>query len=178
MDNENPFAALLQSSAAKPEEEPKTGPPSSDVLEDVFGFTLIEKNAVERHLVFLRDVAEVFPKGQLDVEILEHALFERLLLKDENKVGAVLQYLFDCYGKSEVLDQRTRSAVKAIIIRNVVTALQQPDLYAEQNVYQQLFDLLLTDFCEKQQFFEDLYEACVNDEGKLFVFFLRIILYF
>lgn len=165
MDNQNPFAALLQAAAPdkpeKSEEEP-------NALEEVFGFTLKERNAKERNLVFLSDLAATFPEHSLDVEVLEHALFERLLLEGEDKVKEVLMYLYDCYCKLGALEEEIRAAVKALIIRDVVTSLKQPDLYPEQNVNQQFYDLSKSDFGSKENFFEDLYEALENDEGMCF----------
>lgn len=165
MSQDNPFAALLQDVATEKSEEKDEAVSSAIPLEDVFGFTLIEKDAVKRNLVFLSDLAEMFPNRQLDIEILEHALFERLLLENEDQVREVLLYLFDCYSKIEELDEQTRIPVKAIILRNIVTSLKQPDLYTEQNVNQQLYDLMKTDFCEKKAFLKDLYLAFVDDEG-------------
>lgn len=165
MDNENPFAALLQSTPNKTEKS-KQEAPARNLLEDVFGFTLVEEIAEQNNLVYLRDLAEMFPQRRLDVEILEHALFERLLLEDEFKIEKVLLYLYECYSNIGILDEETRTAVKAIILRNIITSLKQPDLYPEQNVNQQLFNLMQTDFSSTKPFFEDLYSAFENDEGE------------
>lgn len=163
MANENPFAALLQDTASKTKK--------INLLENVFGFTLLEENATQQGLVYLRDLAEMFPQRQLDIEILKHALFERLLLEDKFKIDEVVVYLYKCYRNIGVLDEETRTAVKAIILRNIVTSLKQPDLYPEQNVNQQLFNLMQIDFSSAKPFFEDLYLAFENDEGERFSFF-------
>lgn len=166
MDPGNPFAALVQDLNAEAKTEKSKKPPISSVLEDIFGFTLIEENARKRNLIFLKELAEVFPQRSLDIEILEHALFERLLLDGDEKVEEVLMYLFDCYCKLEAIEGETLESVKAIIMRDIVTSLKQPDLYTDQNVSQQFFNLANTDFSSKLGFFEDLYTSFVNDEGR------------
>lgn len=167
MDTGNPFAALVESDSVVSNtanvgnlKEIST----SHILEDVFGFTLIEEDARERGLVFLKDLAEVFTKRQLDTEILEHALFERLLLEGDDKVDEVLIYLFDCYCKLDALGEEGKS-IKPIVMRDIVTSLKQPDLYTTQDINQQFFNLTMSDFSSKLRFFEDLYTALANDEG-------------
>lgn len=170
MDSVNPFAALVQetSDAQKVEENGKSS--VSRVLENIFGFTIIEEHAVKRGLVFLRDLSNVFPDRELDLEMLKHALFERLFLEGSDQIDEVLIYLYDCYCKTEALEEsEIREPVKAIIVRDILTSLMQPDLYANQNVIQQFFNLMKTDFCSKMGFLEDLYNLFVSEEGEQIV---------
>lgn len=165
MDNKNPFAGLVEETNSEKKPQKTEKQLATNVLEDVFGFTLIEENAIQRNLIFLRDLSDVFPKRELDTEILEHALFERLLVDDENRVD-VLVYLFDCYCNSEMLEGEIHKSVKAIVMRNIVTSLTQPDLYTDQNVNQQFFNLVKMEFCSKPEFFDDLYTAFIDYEGE------------
>lgn len=178
MNDENPFAALLDDT------KPETAKPrasTSAVLEEIFGFTLSQAAAKERGLVFLQELSEVFHEKELTVENLEHALFERLLLSEpqifilsEAKEGVVekevLPFLFSCYCNlrdSEVneLEGETSSAVKSLIMRNVVTAITQRELYSDQDINQQLFDLIKSDYASKVDFLEDLNSAFLSEEN-------------
>lgn len=171
MESQNPFAALLQETSNEKKVEASEKPSFSSVLEEIFGFTVIEEHAVKRGLVFLSDLSDVFPNRELDLEMLKHALFERLFLEGIDQIDEVLIYLYDCYCKTEALaETEMREPVKAIILGDILTSLMQPDLYANQDVTQQFFKLMRTDFGSKLGFLEDLYNSFVRDEGEKFLY--------
>lgn len=163
MDSENPFAALVEETSTDKQIEKQ---PDNNILEDIFGFTINEEHAFQHNLVFLQDIADAFPNRELDLQTLEHALFDRLFLEGKDEVE-VLNYLYECYCKTEVLEGEMRESVRTIIMRDIVTSLMQPDLYTNQeNINNQFFNLLKTDFCSKLIFLEDLYNFFIKDEGE------------
>ena len=145
----------------------------NQILEKIFLLTL-EKDPdafADRppRCVFMTDLSETL-EGQtwLDMECLEQAVFERLLMKDpglyvvslvqdrsEDAESArlagesqVLYYLYQCYTRVKNLEnqyQKTKMTeeikkCKAVIVMNAKTCLQQPDLY-EQNLTKQFVDI-------------------------------------
>lgn len=136
----------------------------SRYIENIFGFSL-NKNT-DRQLIFLSELADGNPNQEvIDVELLEQALFERLLLEQpsesvvnvpENGVmdSHVVQtdgisYLFECYRRiNKVLSIKKNEELKEelvemrnLIIRNVSTALKQPELYETQDLNHQVLQL-------------------------------------
>lgn len=133
----------------------------NNIVEEVFGLTLSgNKDRIEsgRQLVFLEELAYALaPQDWLNAESVEHAIFERLMLADpESKVigkkngkedcidGHILQteivpYLFESYCrllqyKSNEQLRETIDNMKQIVVRNIGTALQEPDLFQSQEV--------------------------------------------
>lgn len=114
------------------------------LMAHVFGLTLCQNSNSRAHgsLVFI------------DTDSIEHAVFERLMLSDPKSAvqdivqGAdnhiletqVITYLYECYCRlkhyqiNSDLEQIIRNACQ-IILRNVNTALQEPDLFQYQEVY-------------------------------------------
>lgn len=136
----------------------------NELVEDAFKFTL-NKNPRSQSLVYLEDIASGTEKPLIDLELLEHALFERLLLdkpescivKSRNPSNGVdvrvtltecMVYLFECYkdlcqyrSKQQTDDKEWLQVVDQMIklvVRNAATALKQPDLYEGQNVHAQV----------------------------------------
>ncbi|KAK4872457.1 hypothetical protein RN001_014486 [Aquatica leii] len=139
----NPFAALL--------EEPKYLK-TTNTIEGIFGFTL---DPNKKNLVFLEDLSESLSTNTLTKENLEHALFERILLRqpqdyiknvnDEICEAKIIVYLFNCLEKTnELQDDDLRPHIEDLILRNVITALKQPELHEGQDVYDQLYSVLKT----------------------------------
>lgn len=140
----------------------------NQLIEDVFKFT-INKNpetfAKKQSLTYLEEVAVTTDKSLIDLEVLEHALFERLLLenpvsqlikyKDNDRnvdiratLNECITYLFEC---SKDLQQYSNTVqnesdewkqiinhINTLIIRNAATALKQPDLYSFQDIHAQV----------------------------------------
>lgn len=173
----------------------------NNIVENVFHFTINPKAGEgfpvgDRQLVFLEELAEATkPKVHLDLEALEQALFERLLLTDietcvipktcrsykEHVVQKqVFPYLFSSIQNLQtyehVSNQVVKNAVqrmKELIFRNAVTALKQPALFEGQDFSMQLVELLQHVDPQCHTFFIDIVKAFMSD-GKLFFYFLAI----
>ncbi|EFN65888.1 Ubiquitin conjugation factor E4 A [Camponotus floridanus] len=126
----------------------------------VFGLTLCQNSNSHAHgsLVFI------------DTDSIEHAVFERLMLSDPKSAvrdivqGAdshiletqVITYLYECYCRlkhyqvNSDLEQIMRNACQ-IILRNVNTALQEPDLFQYQEVHSQFVALFTDDITSKSE---------------------------
>ncbi|XP_052772600.1 ubiquitin conjugation factor E4 A-like isoform X2 [Mya arenaria] len=166
----------------------------SCMLEKVFLITLDNDEAFEEgrpvRCVYMEGLAETLD-GQtwLDVDCLEQAVFERLLL--ENPGGSVivtsprsvgrpteasqaaerhvLRYLTQCYSRLGKLAQNNEysdldtelSRCRSVILLNSKTCLQQSELYPDQNIRKQFIDIYL--------------EAChfLSDDTSTQEFFLR-----
>lgn len=115
-------------------------------------------------LVYIEPSDSVAEAGISDAAILEQVLFERLLL--DNPSGSLiccnpnrngindghfvdkecLSYLFECYrrlfgrrnGTSSEKKNQSIAEMIGLVLRNVTTALKQPDLYESQNLPKQV----------------------------------------
>lgn len=179
----NPFAALLESNNSPSEEtspDQKT-PKVTTIIEDIFGFTL-NKNKKQK-LVYLEDISNTFNNQDLNVDSLEHALFERVLLsnpqdcieslpntliKSDICETKVILYLFTCFKKAlEVHEEVLVNNIKDLIMLNVITALKQPELYENQDLIAQLYDISKQLDSSSSLFFEEIYLRVSKDEGIL-----------
>ncbi|KAG7211137.1 hypothetical protein KM043_010462 [Ampulex compressa] len=149
-----------------------------DLLENVFGLTLHDRSNVPKELVFI------------DTDSIEHAIFERLMLSDprsklvsakgskstsceEHTVeGRPVRYLFESYRRLQLYPARlsfsdTINDVRKIILRNVGTALQEPDLFQGQEVYEQFVALFVDDAASKAELSSFVHglvnELCADD---------------
>lgn len=174
----NPFAALIGSSSSSKNDE--NGAPISSLIENCFGFTLSRARSSKNGFVYLEEQALTFPDKELDLEILEHALFERLFLQnpqecvlstEKNAQGEiyetrVIQYLFHCYTRTnELKNEELKKVLNSLVMRNVLTSLKQPELYEGQNVFAEFYDVLKSMHVLADKFFSTVYEAFHNDEG-------------
>ncbi|XP_011494935.1 PREDICTED: ubiquitin conjugation factor E4 A [Ceratosolen solmsi marchali] len=125
-----------------------------ELIADVFGIILRQWNikTSTRQLVFI------------DTDSIEHAIFERLLLTNPNSMliskettkkedldnhfiqSEIVTYLFECYRRL----QRYKKSdgfydivenIQVIIMRNISTALQEPEIFLDQEVYIQFISL-------------------------------------
>lgn len=118
-----------------------------------------------QQMVYMEEVAQGCEEScLLNLELLEQALFERLLLfnpsdylipsnvstaqTEDVAQTKVLLYLYGCYVRnSEVANLNdsiatdTAQKMKGLILRNACTSLKQPDLFEGQNLSNQLLDL-------------------------------------
>lgn len=169
----------------------------NNIVENVFHFT-INPNAgdgfpvSDKQLVFLEELAEATkPQVFLDLEALEQALFERLLLTDIEKYvipktsrvymehvvqKQIFPYLFSSIQNLQNYEQVSSPIVKTavqrmkeLIFRNAVTALKQPALFEGQDFSVQLVELLRHVDPQCHTFFIDIVKAFMSD-GKLFFF--------
>ncbi|CAG9786753.1 unnamed protein product [Diatraea saccharalis] len=163
----------------------------NSIVENVFHFT-INPNAVDNYtssdkqLVYLEELAEATkPHSYIDLEALEQALFERLLLPEvESNVipktckifkeyviqKQVFPYLFNSIQNLQSYEQTNTDYVKTavqkmkeLIFRNAVTALKQPALFEDQNFPTQLVELLQHVDPQSHSFFIEIVEAFVSD---------------
>ncbi|CAG4971899.1 unnamed protein product [Colias eurytheme] len=171
--------------AAKEAKEDEKIQTINNIVENVFHFT-INANAVDeksdKQLVYLEELAQAMnPRIRIDLEALEQALFERLLLQDvcENVIPKtckafkehvvqkqVFPYLFSSMQNLQTYDYvndiTVRNGIKKmreLIFRNAVTALKQPALFEDQDFASQLIELLQHVDPQSHTFFIDLVKA-------------------
>lgn len=144
------------------------------MIENVFYFTLNKDAALPKsnkytesaiQLVYFEDLAATqAPRTDMDLDTLEQALFERLLLPDPTQCvipkscknfmehvvqTKVISYLFTAEqnllqyeSTNDPFQKNAVTKMRELILRNAVTALKQPGLFESQNLSNQLFDLL------------------------------------
>lgn len=138
------------------------------LIENVFHFTLIPEleKEYETSVIYLPDLLEVLKtnvSSGTELEILEQAIFERILLSDpkaymlktKHNVSPTshtiqkecILYLFKCFIELTFSRQENRypsikediySKICGFICTNVSTAFKQPDLYTPQNIHEQV----------------------------------------
>lgn len=159
--NPNEAVSLTSRNVQEDVDVPKEDAAINDLVESVFGLTVREdgeKIESGRKLVFLEDLAaSLAPQDWLNADSVEHAIFERLMLADpeakivSSKAGAkdsvdshfvqneIVPYLFESYCRltryrnSHPLNAEIKQ-FKQIVVRNLATALQEPDLFQGQEV--------------------------------------------
>ncbi|XP_060803282.1 ubiquitin conjugation factor E4 A isoform X1 [Amyelois transitella] len=199
----NPFAGLIgvQNNSSEVANTPldvnsKQLPEEAIILvntmvENVFHLTInpnaVEERSSDKQLVYLEELAEATkPKMHIDLEALEQALFERLLLTDvESYVipkvtksykehviqKQVFPYLFCSLQNLQTYEQSNSIIIKnaiqkmrELIFRNAVTALKQPALFEDQDFSIQLVDLLKHVDPQSHTFLLDIVKSFVEDE--------------
>lgn len=211
---DNPFAALFGASntATSNSDNGETFNDSekgfeqlrtvNSIVESVFHIT-INPNVVNdlaksnKQLVFMEELAETMkPNIFIDLETLEQALFERLLLTkpelyvipktgraplDHVVQNKVFPYLFDAMQNMEGFANSNNPIAKVItkrvtelIFRNAVTALKQPILFEGQDFSVQLVDLLKCVDPNSHTFFEDIVNAFMSDSEYFSQFILLL----
>lgn len=210
-DPNNPFVGLLRSSELRAAvntenlnastsanlvktQEESDAKTINNLVENIFYFT-INPNALDgqsdRQLVYLEELAEASkPHKHIDLETLEQALFERLLLQNiescvlpkatksfkEHVIQKhVFPYLFSSMQNLQSYERVGTTTVgkslfikiKELIFRNAVTALKQPALFEDQDFSKQLVGMLQHVDPQSHTFFIDIVKAFVLD-GKIF----------
>lgn len=173
----NPFAALLgENSLTYDKKQPNQ---LCSTIETVFGFTLNKARSNQKNLLYLEDQANTFPGQDLDLVILEHALFERLFITNSESLNdfkyenEIIKYLFACYNNNfQTSDMHVSKCIKKLIMRNVLTSLKQPDLFSEQDVFAQFYDIIKNAEINSELFFDDVYESAFEEEGILMFFYM------
>lgn len=188
--NENDSSSLEQLDVdLKQSQDAEKTKTINNIVQNVFHFT-INSTAVEGQsdiqLVYLEELAQAMnPRIHIDLEALEQALFERLLLQDiqqsvipkkctafkEHVIqNQVFPYLFSSMENVLSYNQYDkpyiRSALekmKELIFRNAVTALKQPALFEGQDFASQLVEILQHVVPQSHTFFNDLVNAFVAD---------------
>lgn len=142
----------------------------NSLIEHIFSITINRTPQKNKQLIFMEELAAINPKKTLmNMELLEQALFERLLLTNprdylipslannaeynETENIAEEKVILYLYGAYERLSKWSRNeneaslnaeydAIKQLIIRNASTALKQPELYENQSLSEQWLTLL------------------------------------
>lgn len=177
MSESNPFSGLFQSDSNQNQNNP-LNVKINDLIENIFKIT-IRKNPLNKNpLIFLEEASANYPAGLLNLQILEEALFERILIfypreflipndlddKESDQVAEMeaIHYLFGVYSRVEKYNNQNDPVVRdaclrinELIFRNVSTAMMQPDLFKGQFFWEQWFIILKSDehdFEVKSQF--------------------------
>lgn len=136
------------------------------LIENVFLITLNKQPQKNKQLVFIEELAPQANELQLlNLEILEQALFERLLLPTPNDFlipnniksddidticeTRTFNYLYGAYARNErnvnehdTILKDASAVMKALILRNASTAIRQPDIFEGQQFFIQWLDIL------------------------------------
>lgn len=178
MDSSNPFCSLFGSETLtdspvgeniRPEPTPINAMDQkvNSLIEHIFSITINRTPQKNKQLVFMEDLAADKCEAPLmNMEILEPALFERLLLTnprdylipnntDDDETSniaedKVILYLYRSYERLMKWTNNQNAAslktecnlIKQLIIRNASTAQKQPELYANQTLSEQWLTLL------------------------------------
>lgn len=140
----------------------------NQLIENVFKFTINKDrdptSSDNQVYVYLEEIAATTETRLIDLELLEHALFERLLLDDTTPyllrserhknidiratLNECITYLFECYKDLSQYSNNIPNEseewkniiirVMKLIFRNAATALKQPELYAPQDIHAQV----------------------------------------
>ncbi|NXC80916.1 UBE4A factor, partial [Cercotrichas coryphoeus] len=154
-------------------------------------------NGIPARCVYLEEMAaDLDDQDWLDMDNVEQALFTRLLLPEpgshlihmtcagtqnlsaERDAGErqILRYLYACFRRAreeitKVPENLLPFAVRCrnLTVSNTRTVLLTPEIYVNQNVYEQLVDLMLetlrgAQFEDMTEFLEDVIEALTIDE--------------
>ena len=189
--NETPKTDAQATTETNLSEEDPLADKINSIIEDVFCIT-ISRKVGSKPLVFIEETSSLLaPVEKLDVNTLEQALFDRLLL-DEPGANVVtprssniavnhhviekecLTYLFECHKQLMELKNfkpdlaKAISDMDALVIRNVSTALTQPDLYHSQQLQNQFIDMF-NDYNNSEDhlssMLNSIVEITLKDEG-------------
>lgn len=161
-DTENPFAALLQQGT-------EDNSVSKQLIESILLFTLSKDVDPSRNkaILGLADVvvADNSSEDTLCIDLLAHALFERLMLDDTTKYllpaeqvnqsqqeqaleTRAIIYLHGAFARWEQLqrtcsiqDKKHGNQILDLILNNASTCMRQPDLFAPQSFSTQWLEL-------------------------------------
>lgn len=173
MDSSNPFADLFDGEKNANIESQKVNKSSGNVLEQkingliehIFSITINPTAQKNKQLIFMEDLATGNQETTfMNMELLEQALFERLLLSnprdylipnntqndDTDSIAGdkVILYLYRSYQRLMKWNQNDGAlkteceTIKQLILRNGSTAMKQPDLFENQSLPEQWMDLL------------------------------------
>nr|CAI5817131.1 unnamed protein product [Callosobruchus analis] len=153
----------------------------NDTLEDIFGFTIDPSHGESRGLLYLEEVRNVHDKKELDLNLLQYALFERLFMCNEDipqKGGTedshvwgskVVMYLYTCLKNlnqcSVKLKPEEQKEIRDKIIQNMATPIIQSDLYADQDIAADILQILKDGEPEAAAFFIDACKKVLDEEN-------------
>lgn len=160
------------------------------LIEQVFRITVNKTPQKNKQLVYMEDVADTLTSSLplINLDVLEQALFERILLTSPSDFlipndvkladyeltieKRVITYLYEAYLRSEksinpqdtvIVDACKR--IQELILRNISTAIKQPDLFDGQSFDVQLLDILQTpeEFQIKGKFLSAIVNEVLSD---------------
>lgn len=217
MDPSNPFCNLfgnesLADTPAVQEATPSTTTTTmtinvmdqkvNSLIEHIFSITINQTPQKNKQLVFMEDLATMNTSTAplMNMELLEQALFERLLLtnprdylipnntqNDETSDIAedkVILYLYRAYERLWKWNRNQNDAslknecetIKQLILRNASTAQKQPELYENQSLSEQWLTLLrnyLDEYECKCEFLSKVVADVANDNDPTYTDSLR-----
>lgn len=212
MDPSNPFCNLFGNETMTSTSTQQSTEPDQSIInvmdqkvngliEHIFSITINRTPQKNKQLVFMEDLAAVNSSTTLmNMELLEQALFERLLLpnprdylipnntqNDETNDIAedkVILYLYRAYERllkwSRNQNESSLSAecenIKQLILRNASTAQKQPELYENQKLSEQwitLFRNYLDEFEFKCEFLSKVVADVASDSDPTYMESLR-----
>lgn len=155
------FPQKQSSSSPSPADERKV----NDLIEQIFLITIDDSKSQDVPKVVLEEIAASLDSSQeklINLELLEQALFERLLLPSpadylrprsssspEAAETKVITYLFRSYAVCERCKQtkdkfvqETCESIQNLIFRNASTSMKQPELYDGQSLHSQWLDII------------------------------------
>lgn len=206
MDSSNPFCNLFGSDTAPTGSTVEANQPTSPInvmdkkvnslIEHIFSITINKTPQKSRQLIFMEDLAAVNPATSLmNMELLEQALFERLLLNNprdylipnntqndetndiaEDKVILYLYRSYErlskwCSNQNEDSLKTECEKIKQLILRNASTAQKQPELYENQSLSEQWLTLLrnyMDEFECKCEFLSKVVADIANDNDSTY----------
>lgn len=204
----NPFSELIK--PERPSNHPKREAPINafdqkinGIIERVFMITVNKSPTKQRPMVFMEEIAPLLTHPLLNTQILEQALFERILLTspadfllpndvkpdDHREIteSRVLIYLHgsyvrnaQCVNKNDPTTEETCAKIRELVIRNIGTAVKQPDLYDGQKFGEQLLELVRHEECDitlTGQFLSDLTKEVLLDNDANDVLALQAVLF-
>ncbi|KAG5887926.1 hypothetical protein JTB14_003022 [Gonioctena quinquepunctata] len=172
----NPFTALLESKDPK-----KTSPSVNETLENIFGFTINPHHTRPKDILFLEEVHSIHGTCELNLELLQYALFVRLFMCNEDSVlrnndqnthaqeTRVIKYLYACSDKlneyKSHLKPQEETEIRDKIMQNVATAIIQPDIYSGQDIVGEVLNVLKEASPGSDVFFVEATNRVLEEDG-------------
>lgn len=175
------------------------------LIEQIFMITVNKAPPKQRPMIFMEDIAQAQAKPILDTDTLEQALFERILLPSpadfllpndvraadhpdiiESRVivylhGAFVRNARSHHNPNDSIIAQASAKIRELIIRNVGTAIKQPDLYDGQHFGDQLLALVRNDadcdFTLMAQFVSEVTKEVLADNDANDVVALKKVLF-
>lgn len=206
MASSNPFCNLFgnESGAANQSEGQSINIMEQKVnalIEYIFSITINRTPQRNKQLVYMEDLSAINSNITLmNMELLEQALFERLLLTnprdylipnntqnsetDDIAEDKVILYLYRAYERVTKWSQNQNESsltsecetIKQLILRNAGTAQKQPDLYENQSLSDQwltLFRSYMDEFDCKCEFLSKVVADVASDNDPMYMESMR-----
>lgn len=173
------------------------------LIEQVFLITVNKTPPRQnKQFVYMEEIGPLCTNSLLTVDLLEQALFERILLPNPadfvlpnniktDELNAVCEtrvitYLYESYARNEqclrgqdTICMDTCTRIHELIMRNIATAIKQPVLFEGQQFAVQLLDILKTseDFHIKGAFLSTIVKEVLLDNEPADMDALKLVIY-